>query len=172
MTVTEPATMLTDYALALLCLWFALSLGRRGEGRKLGLWVAAFLVTAFAALAGGTAHGFRIPLGESHRPLWTVTIAAIAAGSVLLVAAAVRSAVRPEVGGGEMRSAGHRWLKRAVAVSLAGLAVLVLKLAPQRHFNHNDVYHLIQMGGLYCLYRGAELLHGLNGSGRRRGTGN
>ena len=81
MTVTEPATMLTDYALTLACAWFALSLLRRGKGRKVGLWVAAFLMTAFAAVAGGTAHGFRIPLGESHRLVWTITVAAIAAGS-------------------------------------------------------------------------------------------
>jgi hypothetical protein len=80
--------------------------------------------------------------------------------------------MRPEGIDREIRRAGHRWLKRAVAVSVAGLAVLVLKLAPHRHFNHNDLYHLIQMAGLYCLYRGAELLHGLSGSDRRRRTGN
>ncbi|HJS73390.1 MAG TPA: hypothetical protein VJ921_03810 [Vicinamibacteria bacterium] len=172
MTWTEPATMLTDYALAILCLWIAISLGRRGGNRRMGHWVAAFLVTGFAALAGGTAHGFRIPLGESHPPLWRITVVAIAAGAALLIAAGLRSALRPEVDDREARRAGHRWLKRAVAVSLVGLAVLVLKSAPHRHFNHNDLYHLIQMGGLYCLYRGAELLHGLSGSDRRRGTGN
>jgi hypothetical protein len=171
MTVTEPATMLTDYAITALCLWFALSLGRRGQGRKAGLWVAAFLVTAFAALAGGTAHGFRIPLGESHRALWTTTVAAIAAGSVLLIAAGARSAMRPEVKEEGAQRKGLRWLKRAVVVSLAGLGVLVLKLAPHPHFNHNDLYHVIQMGGLYSLYRGAELLCGLSGSDRTRGTG-
>jgi hypothetical protein len=172
MTVTEPATMLTDYALALLCTGFAISLGRRGGGRRMGLWVAAFLVTALAALAGGTAHGFRIPLGGNHGLLWRVTVIAIAAGSALLIAAGLRCALRPEVDDREDRRAGHRWLKGAVAVSLVGLAVLVLKLGPHRHFNHNDLYHLIQMAGLYCLYRGAGLLHGLSGSDRRRGTGN
>jgi hypothetical protein len=138
----------------------------------MGLWVAAFLVTALAALAGGTAHGFRIPLGGNHGLLWRVTVIAIAAGSALLIAAGLRCALRPEVDDREDRRAGHRWLKGAVAVSLVGLAVLVLKLGPHRHFNHNDLYHLIQMAGLYCLYRGAGLLHGLSGSDRRRGTGN
>jgi ribose/xylose/arabinose/galactoside ABC-type transport system permease subunit len=171
MFVTEPATMLTDYALTAVCAWFAFSLSRRAEGRKVGLWVAAFAVTAFAALAGGTAHGFRIPLGENHRLVWTTTVVAIAAGSALLVAAGIRSAMRPETDEQEARREGLRWLRRAIAVSLAGLAVLVLKLSPHPHFNHNDLYHVIQMGGLYCLYRGAERLHGLNGSDRKRGSG-
>jgi hypothetical protein len=169
-TVTEPATMLTDYALTLACAWFAFSLRRRGKGRRVGLWVAAFLATGFAALAGGTAHGFRIPLGESFGLVWNTTVLAIAVGSTLLVAAGIRSAMRPETEDATSRREGVLWLKRAIAVSVAGLAVLVLKLSPHVHFNHNDLYHAIQMGGLYCLYRGADLLEGLSGSDRRRGT--
>jgi hypothetical protein len=126
----------------------------------MGLWVAAFSVTAFAALAGGTAHGFRIPLGESWGVVWRITVASIVAGSVLLIAAGIRSALRPEAEG-EARREGIRWLKRAIGVSLAGLAVLVSKLAPHPQFNHNDLYHVIQIAGLYCLYRGAFSLHGL-----------
>ena len=166
--------MLTDYALTLLCVWLAFSLrgrARRAGGRKVGLWIAAFSVTALAALAGGTAHGFRIPLGENWSLVWRITVVAIAAGSGLLIAAGIRSALRPESKDEASRREGVLWLKRAIGVSLAGLAVLVLKLAPHRHFNHNDLYHVIQMGGLFCLYRGAESLHGLSGSGRRRGTG-
>jgi hypothetical protein len=171
MIVTEPATMLTDYALALMCALFALRLHRGSEGRSVGLWVAAFSVTAFAALAGGTAHGFRLPLGESWSLVWWVTVLSIAFGSSLLVAAGTRSAMRPQAVDERVRREGILWLKRAIAVSLAALAMLLLKLAPHRHFNHNDLYHVIQMGGLYCLYRGAVLLHGLNGSGRTRETG-
>src|SRR3990172_11763109 len=87
MTVTEPGTMLTDYALALLCLFFAFSLHRRSEGRKVGFWLAAFSVTALAALAGGTAHGFRILLGENWSTVWRITVSSIAVGSGLLIAA-------------------------------------------------------------------------------------
>ncbi len=171
MKVTEPATLLTDYALTLLCAFFAFSLFRRSRGRKVGLWIAAFTVTAFAALAGGTAHGFRVPLGESWSLVWKITVLSIAAGSALLIAAGVRSALRPEASDDRARREGFLWLKRAIGVSFAGLAVLVLKLSPHPHFNHNDLYHGIQMGGLFCLYRGALSLHGLSGSCRRRGTG-
>jgi hypothetical protein len=174
MQVSELATMLTDYALTILCGWFAHSLGRhsaRAGGRRVGLWVAAFFVTALAALAGGTAHGFRIPLGETWGIVWRITVLSIAAVAALLIAAAVRSAMRPQAEHEGARREGILWLKRAIVVSLAGLAVLVLKLSPHPHFNHNDLYHVIQMGGLFCLYRGALSLHGLSGSDRRRGTG-
>ncbi len=33
--------------------------------------------------------------------------------------------------------------------------MLVAKLSLHQHVNQNDIYHVIQMGGLYCLYRGA-----------------
>ena len=62
MPVTEPMTMLTDYALAVLCAILGVSLASRAAragGRKVGVWVLAFGTTAAAAVAGGTAHGFR-----------------------------------------------------------------------------------------------------------------
>ena len=159
MTITEPMTMATDYALAALCLVLAVHLWTLS--RRVGLWIAAFLVTALAAILGGTAHGFRIPLGEHWQVVWTLTVWSIAAGSVLLVAAGVRSVLRSDASSEAKRREGIRWLKWAIAVSLAGLAVLVTKLSIHEHFNKNDLYHLIQMGGLYCLYRGALRLHNL-----------
>lgn len=156
--------MLTDYALAALCLYFAITLwssSRRAGARRVGLWVAAFVVTAIAALAGGSAHGFRVPLGESWDTVWAITVWSIAASSVLLIATGVRSVLRSEARGPSERSEGIRWLKRGVVVTLVGLAVLVAKLSIHEHFNQNDLYHVIQMVGLYCLFRGALLLHDL-----------
>ena len=156
--------MLTDYALAAVCLYFAAALwggSRRAGGRRVGLWIPAFLVTALAALAGGTAHGFRLSLGDRWDCVWSVTVWSIVASSGLLIAAGVRSVLRSEARDATDRSEGVRWLKRAVVVSLVGLAALVVKLTIHEHFNKNDLYHLIQMGGLYCLYRGAIFLHNL-----------
>jgi hypothetical protein len=158
MPVSEPATMLTDYALALLAAYFAFSLYHRSPDRKMSLWIAAFSVIAVAGLAGGTAHGFRLTLGESWGLVWRITTFSIGLGSALLIAAGIRSAMQPKTLDRNARHIGHRYLKRAVAISLVGLAVLVLKLSPHPCFNHNDLYHVIQMGGLYCLYRGAVLL--------------
>jgi Family of unknown function (DUF6962) len=164
-TLTEPMTMVTDYLLALLCLGIVIALGRRSAlrgGRRVGLWLLAFAVLALAAIAGGTAHGFRNPLGESWARVWRVTVWSIAAGSALLVAAGVRSVRRSQASSESARRRGISWLERAIAVSLLGLVVLVGRIAPHESFNQNDLYHVIQMVGLYCLYRGAALLHGLD----------
>ena len=156
--------MLTDYALAALCLYFAAALwrgSRRAEDRRVGLWMTAFLVTAFAALAGGTAHGLRLLLGDSWDSVWAITVWSIVASSILLITAGVRSVLRSQARDATQRSEGIRWLERGIVISLVGLAVLVARLSLHEHFNQNDLYHLIQMGGLYCLYRGAILLHNL-----------
>lgn len=164
MRITEPTTMLSDYALAALCLYFAAVLwsgSRQAGGRRVGLWIASFLVTALAALAGGTAHGFRWSLGDRWDSVWTVTVWSIVASSGLLITAGVRSVLRSEARDATDRSEGIRWLERGIVVTLVGLAALVAKLSIHEHFNQNDLYHLIQMGGLYCLHRGAIFLHNL-----------
>ncbi len=46
----------------------------------------------------------------------------------------------------------------SIVVAFAGAAVQQSGFAFHKHFNHNDIYHIIQMGGMYLLYRGAILL--------------
>jgi hypothetical protein len=162
MTITEPTTMLTDYLLTALCFVFAWRLARGVSSGSLGLWVAAFAVTGLAALAGGTAHGFRVPLGENWGLVWSVTVGSIALGSLLLIAASVGSILRSQARDERSRQAGIAWLKRALVVTLVGLVLLVGKVSLHQHFNQNDIYHVVQMVGLYSLYRGARLLHGLD----------
>lgn len=156
--------MLTDYALAAMCVGFAIVLWRRARQlgrRRIGIWVVAFLVTAIAAALGGTAHGFREPLGTHWALVWRLTVASIAASSVALIAAGARSALRPEAADASARSEGLNWLKRGVIITLIALAVLVTKLSFHEHLNENDLFHLIQMGGLYCLFRAVGFLHNL-----------
>ena len=50
------------------------------------------------------------------------------------------------------------WLGGGVLVSFVAAAVQVSGVAIQQQFNHNDLYHVIQMGGMYLFYRGALLL--------------
>lgn len=40
-----------------------------------------------------------------------------------------------------------------VAVSLAGALVQSSGIDLHPHFNHNDLFHVIEIGGLYCFYR-------------------
>ncbi len=54
----------------------------------------------------------------------------------------------------DFRAAASRWILGGVGVSLAGAAVQAAGLAPHPHFNHNDLYHVIQIGGMVLYYRG------------------
>lgn len=55
------------------------------------------------------------------------------------------------------RAPAAPWIAGAILVSFAAAAVQASGLAPHRHFNHNDLYHVIQLAGLYLFYRGALL---------------
>jgi hypothetical protein len=50
------------------------------------------------------------------------------------------------------------WILAGVAVSVAAALVQASGLDLHRHFNHNDLYHVIQIGAMCLLYRGARLL--------------
>jgi hypothetical protein len=57
------------------------------------------------------------------------------------------------------RSRGADWAKWIVAgvlVSFAGAGVQMSGFALHQHFNHNDLYHVIQMFGLWLFWRGAR----------------
>ncbi len=48
-----------------------------------------------------------------------------------------------------------RWIAAGVAISFfaAGMQISSVRIGP---LNHNDIYHLIELGGLYCWYRGGR----------------
>ncbi len=165
--ITEPMTMATDYLLAAWSVVLAVWLLRRGAGaprQPLILWLLAFAVTAVAALAGGTAHGFALMLGAAGRAVvWKVTVVAIGLSALLMIAAGIRSVLRPGTLNAARRRAGKTWLWRAIVITLGGLAIQQSGCGLHRHMNHNDLYHLVQMAGLYCLYRGAASLHEAGG---------
>ncbi|WP_416669232.1 DUF6962 family protein [Egbenema bharatensis] len=51
-----------------------------------------------------------------------------------------------------------RWIVGGIIVSGLAVAVQSTGMAIGQHFNHNDIYHVIQMVGLYLFYRGANQL--------------
>jgi hypothetical protein len=53
------------------------------------------------------------------------------------------------------------WIVAGVLVSIVGAAIQALELAPHPRFNHNDLYHVIQIGALWCFFRGASALRDL-----------
>jgi len=50
------------------------------------------------------------------------------------------------------------WLIGGVLVSFAAAGIQASGLALHEHFNHNDLYHVVQMGAFWMLYRGGLLL--------------
>ena len=149
-------TTLTDYGLAIVTAGFSvrLFLRVRESGQTCHwLWALGFLTTAAAAATGGTFHGFRPVLEATVTvALWNVTIFLIGFSAAFMV-----SGTRIAVVGLE----GRRWMIRGITLTLVGLAVQQSGLILHRNLNHNDIYHLIQLGGLYFFYRGASLLKDL-----------
>lgn len=120
MTLHEPATLVTDYLLAMLAAGLAWHLRRR-SGRadhSKRWWAAALGFTAGSALAGGTYHGFGPELPTLLADLlWRATLLLISlAGAAMLFAFAW-----------ERAQAGRRRLWTGVAVAKLGLfASLIL----------------------------------------------
>ncbi len=50
------------------------------------------------------------------------------------------------------------WLISGVLISFAAAGIQMSGFTLHQHFNHNDLYHVIQMGAIYLLYRGAGLI--------------
>ncbi len=56
------------------------------------------------------------------------------------------------------RSDASPWLIGGIAVSILAAALQAWEVRPHRHFNHNDLYHVIQTGASWLFYRGARRL--------------
>jgi hypothetical protein len=59
-----------------------------------------------------------------------------------------------------------RWILAGVAVSVIAAVAQFSRIAPHQHFNHNDLYHVVQIVAMALFYRGGKLLRdGDNTSG-------
>jgi hypothetical protein len=148
--------MLTDYALALASFLFAIGIGRRIEPRTrvtAWFWCTAFVASGVAAALGGTYHGFAAYIGGGlHRILWNLTVYSMGVSTAFMAAGIHAAEIRREDG-------TIKWLVSGIAVTLFGALVQLTGFRRGRDFNHNDVYHLIQIVGLYLLFRGATTIH-------------
>lgn len=150
--LTEPITMLTDYALAAAGLYFAASLIRAktaSNRTSVRLWSVGFASGAFAALVGGTYHGLSLQLSAPIlRTLWNATLVAIGASAGFMISGFLTSTT-------PRKPHAVRWLKSGLAVTAAGLAIQQTGFHVAV-FNHNDIYHCIQIVALYLFFRGVH----------------
>lgn len=205
MTLAEPITMLTDYALAGVSgsLGWLLFRARENQASR-SYWAMALAALALAAALGGSYHGFAPMLSISlHDLLWKVTVLTIGFASfgmlvgsatavakahprkLLLAFAAAKLAlysgwmlahdefiyviadsgitmaiVAALHGWSAMRrrDIASRYMLGAVFVSLLAAGVQASRFAIHEHFNHNDLYHVIQIAAMALFYIGAGRL--------------
>jgi len=192
MLVAEPVTLATDYLLALAAGVFAALLWRTNR-----FWALAFLFTACGSFFGGTYHGFAPVLGPlTAVALWKATIYSIGLASFFLLAGSHRAFVllalvkfivyaswmithddftwvMVDYGLTMLIVAiavRNRWVIASIAVSVLGALVQQSRFALHRHFNHNDLYHVIQLVALWLLYRGGKLMNRSTGPPTNRPT--
>ena len=180
--MTEPVTMLTDYALGAVSAYLGVRLFRFSK-----YWAIAFLALALAAFLGGTRHGF-----WQHHLLWKATILSVGVASFGMVAGSAMLTTRDPLRkilfsfavlklllysawmlfhddfiwviadtGSALAIVGALHLWRFNGWMLAGVGVSVLAALAQasgvalhRHFNHNDLYHVVQVAAMLLFYRG------------------
>ena len=152
MQITEPVTMLTDFALAAAGLYFAFLLARiLGPRNRVSawLWCAAFIASSVAALLGGIYHGFALHFDASTlRFMWNAVIYAIGLSTGLMIGGIHAAYIQRDEG-------TVKWITSGALVTIIGLIVQRSGFRSHLDFNHNDFYHLIQIAGFYLLYRGA-----------------
>ncbi len=196
--IHEPATLLTDYLLALLGMVCGWQLGRRANPPQ-RWWSRALWLTGTAALIGGTHHGFGPLLGEpSNTALWRVTLLLISLTSAamsltlvheftpatprvwsclvwckfacfalvgfvypLFLVAIVDYGLAMLALAAAALSADRAWrgpMLAAVAFSALAAAVQQMQWGFSSHFNHNDLYHVIQGAAVFLFYRAGKKL--------------
>jgi hypothetical protein len=105
--------------------------------------------TVILVLAGLKLVAFMVRV--ARRPEFRVAAADYAGALAVLFAGAVYIAFR-------WRAPGAPWLIGAVLISLVGGVVQARRMGLHRHFNHNDLFHVVQLVALYAFYRGGVLL--------------
>ena len=95
MHISEPVTMLTDYLLAVLSLYWAFLLNRQGKRTQqlcIRFWAMALGMLALAAALGGTSHGFKFYFNETQNTLiWKMTVYATGLASFFMLLGAIRA---------------------------------------------------------------------------------
>jgi len=58
----------------------------------------------------------------------------------------------------QRRSVAAGWIAVGILLCFVGAAIQQVGFSLHTHFNHNDLFHVVQMGAFYLLYRGGLIL--------------
>ena len=146
------APVLSETALTLLWKATVLSIGVASFGMLAGSAAATTMPSAAKPLLWIAAGKLAVYSGwmlfhSEYVYVIVDTGIALAAVAALHVWSAIRE-----------RDAGSTWILTGVAVSLVAAAVQASGVSPHRHFNHNDLYHAIQIAAMLVFYSGARRL--------------
>lgn len=153
MQITEPLTMLTDYALGALNLFFAISILTKVHSRNKVtglLLLLGFLSQSISGFVGGTYHGFASQL-EAHTLmwLWNFTLLSIG-GTIAFLASAIHAA--------DVHKENGVWIVSGVVIGVAGMGIQLTGFRAHQNFNHNDIFHLIQIAAMCLFFKGTRRL--------------
>lgn len=138
-------------------------------------WVAAVLWKSTLLAIGGAAYGAGMATVRAHLAPARQRLAQVLLGLQLAVYAAIALArdeflvasldyslvfgfvlaVHVRVWRRE-RDQAAGWVSLGVLVTFLGAAIQASGVALHAHFNHNDLFHVVQMAGSWALYRGAS----------------
>jgi hypothetical protein len=181
MTIHEPMTLATDYMLTIAASVFAAKLWRSNR-----MWALAFVFTALGSFFGGTYHGLLQSQSLWKVTVLSIGIASFfllaGSGRALAIAATIKLVAYCTwviffndgfewviadygitlllVGAAALvrRDESRWWILGSIVVSIAGALVQRSGFTLHRHFNHNDLYHVIQLVALWLLYRGGRAM--------------
>jgi hypothetical protein len=105
--------------------------------------------TAILAFAGLKLLWFTVAV--ARRPEFRVAAADYGGALAILLVGAVYAWVR-------WSEPAAAWLIGGVLVTLVGSVLQARRVGLHRLFNHNDLFHVVQMVALYVFYRGGALL--------------
>lgn len=182
--MNEPVTALTDYALAVVCgvlgfrlrvrapCW-ALAFGALALAALLGgtwhgfwrgapLWKATTLAVGVASLSMVVGSALQTARGRLRRGLIAFAVAKFVCYAAWMlrhddfiwVVADTASALL--IVGALYLWRFKGWMLVGVAVSVIAGAAQASGIALHPHFNHNDLYHVIQIAAMFAFYRGLK----------------
>jgi hypothetical protein len=202
MNLYEPATLITDYLLALVALVCGLLLRRNNPAPARSWFARTLMLSALSAFVGGSYHGFGPNFATEIQAIWwRATLIILSLVSAALALSLMHEVASPHrqswlrslimlklvvfvtlalakpvflfaiidygtallawiVTALVTRRPWRGWMQAAFGLSFVAAAVQQLQLSPSSHFNHNDLYHVIQAVAFLAFYRAGKRLCG------------